>query len=101
MSKDAMDEIRECIAFYDSEGRDWTDAVTYTGIKHCFGSWMELQRGLSGRRDAGGRTHNFVERDGVPFPFCSICGVVKRKDGKNGHCKGPTKMRPTESPALP
>ena len=49
-----MEEIRECIAFYDARGRDWSSAVTYIGIKHLFGGWNEVRRlFLPMRRRAG------------------------------------------------
>lgn len=32
----------------------------------------------------------------ITVPFCQVCGVVKRKDGKNGPCKGETRLRPME-----
>lgn len=32
------------------------------------------------------------------WDFCKVCGIIKRADGKNNPCKGPTKLRPMESP---
>jgi hypothetical protein len=28
---------------------------------------------------------------------CRVCGIVRRADGNNKPCKGPTRMRPMES----
>lgn len=30
--------------------------------------------------------------------YCGICGVVKRRDGQNKPCKGPTRLRSIEHP---
>jgi hypothetical protein len=37
--------------------------------------------------------HNWVNRPPVAWEFCLTCGIVKRADGKNRPCKGPTKLR--------
>jgi hypothetical protein len=46
MSTEALEEMREAIDHYDRCGYDWTSVVTYIGIKHLFGGWQELQRGI-------------------------------------------------------
>lgn len=37
----------------------------------------------------------------ITVPFCRICGVVLRRDGKNSPCKGPTKLREFERATPP
>lgn len=41
-------------------------------------------------------THDWYVPSGYAFPFCRVCGLVKRRDGKNKPCKGQTKLRPME-----
>lgn len=38
--------------------------------------------------------------DGSRFGFvcCRVCCLVKRADGKNRSCKGPSRLRPFEKP---
>ncbi len=45
--------------------------------------------------------HHWITKAPVKWPFCSICGIVKRSDGKNSACKGPTKMRSMELTMTP
>lgn len=40
--------------------------------------------------------HDFKKPLGYEWPFCLICGVVKRNDGKNTRCKGPSRLREME-----
>lgn len=41
--------------------------------------------------------HKWVERPHyIQYPYCDICGVVKRHDGKNKSCRGPVKLRQPE-----
>ncbi len=32
------------------------------------------------------------EPSGFPWPYCRVCGVIKRSDGLNKPCKGPTRI---------
>jgi hypothetical protein len=43
----------------------------------------------------GQSPHDWVQldREVYPWPFCRVCGVVKRRDGLNKPCKGPTRLR--------
>ena len=43
----AQMEIMNAIAFYEDRGSDWLSVVTFLGIKHLFGGWHELTRGLT------------------------------------------------------
>lgn len=45
--------------------------------------------------------HSFIEMKGESYPVCSKCGIVARRDGKNGPCKGPKWLRPFEKELLP
>jgi hypothetical protein len=34
--------------------------------------------------------HQWREAHGpIKWPHCSVCGVIQRRDGRNGPCKGP------------
>ena len=43
--------------------------------------------------------HDWYMPHQVAYPICRICGVVKRRDGKNTPCKGPTRLRQMEGEA--
>jgi hypothetical protein len=43
--------------------------------------------------------HDWYRPRQFAYPICRICGVVKRTDGKNKPCKGPTRLRPMEGEA--
>ena len=40
--------------------------------------------------------HDWYRPRQYAYPICRICGVVRRRDGKNKPCKGPTCLRPME-----
>lgn len=41
-------------------------------------------------------THDWKLFGQYAYPVCRICGIVKRRDGNNKPCKGPTRLRPME-----
>lgn len=72
----------------------------FSGVTHL----CTKRRGHDGAHTSGSASwgaHDWT-RDDPRWPslsgltFCAVCGVVQRGDGRNGPCKGPTKMRPLE-----
>lgn len=49
----AQQEIMDAIAFYDERKWNWVSVVTFIGIKHLFGGWLELERLLRPNRTFG------------------------------------------------
>jgi hypothetical protein len=48
------------------------------------------------------RNHEWHEPDSlIKYPYCSKCLTIKRRDGRNGPCKGPGKLRAMEKPLSP
>lgn len=45
------------------------------------------------------KQHRWKVDASTSWPFCEVCGLVRRADGKNKPCKGPTKMRTMEQPS--
>lgn len=37
-----MQDIRDCINFYEARGWDWADAVSFIAFRYSFGSMHEL-----------------------------------------------------------
>lgn len=57
---EAEREIMDCIKFYRSRDWDFVNAITFIGIKHCFGGWRKLRNLLQPfyrRRNEGEMKH--------------------------------------------
>lgn len=45
--------------------------------------------------------HEWGKREGIRWEVCLVCGIVRRSDGKNSPCNGPTRVRKLESCCQP
>lgn len=43
------------------------------------------------------QNHIWIQHTSDSYETCKVCGIVKRRDGKNSLCKGPTKLRKMET----
>jgi hypothetical protein len=43
------------------------------------------------------RKHIWIQHTHVSYETCKTCGIVRRRDDRNGPCKGPTRLRKMET----
>lgn len=76
------------------EGREYFESHGYTCV--------EVSVTEKPAQDVLGDGHRWLEGTAViKWPHCTICGIIKRRDGGNSPCKGRSEITLREKPAQP
>lgn len=51
--------------------------------------------------DTAPREHDWFTYGRLNWECCRVCGIVRRKDGKNSPCRGPVSVGPRDKAETP